>query len=106
LSAGFPANLWPCAFWATAPVEPPVEVTDAGPRNVLILQNDRDPATPVESATGMREALGDRAVLLTVDAGGHGVYGTAGPGSCADAVANTFLTTGELPAGDVHCPKP
>ena len=49
-------------------------------------------AAPAQAAG--RAALGRRAAFVGVDAGGHGVYGN---GSCADAVADTFLVTGELP---------
>jgi hypothetical protein len=100
LTAGMPANLWPCAFWPSRPVEPPVRVTDRGPRNVLIVQNTRDPATPLVTAIGLRRALGSRAVMVTVDQGGHGTYGV---GSCADTITNAFLATGELPRRDQFC---
>jgi pimeloyl-ACP methyl ester carboxylesterase len=106
LTGGAAANIWPCAFWKTAPVEAPVAVTGHGPRNVMILQNDRDPATPLASAIGLRRSLGGRAVLVSVDAGGHGVYGLQGDGSCADNAADAFLTGGILPARDIHCPAP
>jgi pimeloyl-ACP methyl ester carboxylesterase len=99
-TAGMPANLWPCAFWPSRPVEPPVRVTDRGPRNVLILQNTRDPATPLVTALGLRRVLGSRAVMVTVDQGGHGTYST---GTCADTITNTFLATGELPRRDRFC---
>ena len=69
-TAGFPANLLPCAFWPHRPVEAPVKVTDRGPRNVLILQNLRDPATPWISGRGLRQALGQRAAMVSVDQGG------------------------------------
>jgi hypothetical protein len=68
-TAGMPDNLWPCAFWPTMPVEPPVALTDRGPRNVLILQNLRDPATAWVSGFGLREAMGKRAVFVSVDQG-------------------------------------
>jgi pimeloyl-ACP methyl ester carboxylesterase len=99
-TAGMPANVWPCAFWPDRPVEPPVRVSDRGPRNVLILQNTRDPATPLVTALGLRRALGSRAVMVTVDQGGHGTYAT---GTCADTIANAFLATGELPRRDRFC---
>jgi pimeloyl-ACP methyl ester carboxylesterase len=99
-TAGMPANIWPCAFWPHPPVEPPVRVTDRGPRNVLIIQNTRDPATPLVTALGLRRALGSRAVMVTVDQGGHGTYAT---GTCADTITNTFLATGELPRRDRFC---
>jgi hypothetical protein len=55
-TAGMPADIWPCAFWPNRPVEPPVEVTAGGPRNVLVLQNLRDPATPWTSGFGLRRS--------------------------------------------------
>jgi pimeloyl-ACP methyl ester carboxylesterase len=100
LTAGMPANLWPCAFWPDRPAEPPVAVTDRGPRNVLILQNTRDPATSLASALGLRRALGSRAVMVTVDQGGHGTYAL---GTCADTIANAFLANGALPRRDRFC---
>ncbi|MFG1926003.1 alpha/beta hydrolase [Cryptosporangium sp. NPDC048952] len=102
LSAGFPADLWPCAFWPTEPIEKPVTIADHGPR-VLVLQNERDPATPVESARGMRRALGERSRLVTVAAGGHGVYGTRGTDSCENVVADKYLLDGIWPTKDVRC---
>jgi pimeloyl-ACP methyl ester carboxylesterase len=99
-TAGMPANLWPCAFWSHRPVEPPVRVTDRGPRNILILQNTRDPATPLVTAIGLRRVLGSRAAMVTVDQGGHGTYSL---GTCADTITHTFLITGELPRRDQFC---
>lgn len=106
LTAGFGAGIWPCAFWPTAPVERPAVLGDRGSRNVLIVQNERDPATPLSAGRGMRRALGQRAVLVTVDAGGHGVYGIQAPGSCATAAVDAFLIDGVLPATDKRCPAP
>jgi pimeloyl-ACP methyl ester carboxylesterase len=103
ITAGMPSNVWPCAFWPFRPLEPVVRVNDRGPRDVLMLQNTRDPATSLRSALGMRAALGRRAAMVTVDEGGHGVYGL---GSCADNLANTFFATGALPGTDLSCPAP
>jgi pimeloyl-ACP methyl ester carboxylesterase len=105
ITAGMPANIWPCAFWPFAPVEPPVTITRTGPRNILILQNRRDPATSWESGQAARNALGARAVMVSVDAGDHGVYRITG-GPCADEIATAFLISGTLPAADVSCPGP
>ncbi|MEV6637790.1 alpha/beta hydrolase [Actinoplanes sp. NPDC051470] len=104
-TAGMPANIWPCAFWAHRPVEPPVKVTDRGPRNVLILQNLRDPATSYRNGYGLRRALGHRAAFVTVNAGGHGIYGIRS-GPCTDAIATGFLVSGQLPARDRFCQGP
>jgi len=105
LTAGMPANIWPCAFWPYRPVEPPVKVTASGPRNVLILQNLRDPATSLRSGAGLRAALGRRAAFITQNAGGHAVLG-ARSGPCVDAIATAFLITGALAGRDRLCPAP
>ena len=105
ITAGMPANIWPCAFWPLRPVEPPVKIVDRGPRNVLILQNLRDPATPWIGGVGMRNALGTRAAFVSVDAGGHGIYGNRS-GPCTDAIATAFLVTGVLPDHDRFCVGP
>lgn len=76
LTAGMPANIWPCAFWRS-PIEDPVAVTGKGPRNILILQNCRDHATPWDSGIGLRDALGNRAAFVGVDNGGHYHEGSA-----------------------------
>lgn len=104
LSDGMPDNVWPCAFWSKTPAEPPVKVTSSGPRNILLLQNRRDNATPWQGALGMAKALGNRAGFVGVDAGGHYVYGTGS--SCADQATIAFLTNGTLPAKPLYCPAP
>jgi hypothetical protein len=70
------------------------------------VQNERDPATSLSAGQGMRRTLGQRAVLVTVDAGGHGVYGLQPPGSCATAAVDAFLIDGILPVADKRCPAP
>ncbi|TDC86190.1 alpha/beta hydrolase [Micromonospora sp. KC606] len=105
ITAGMPANLWPCAFWPNRPLEPPVAVTGKGPRNVLILQNLRDPVTGWPGAFGLRRALDRRATMVTQDAGGHGVFPIRS-GRCAADIATAFLTTGTLPDRDRFCPGP
>ncbi|WP_405686486.1 alpha/beta hydrolase [Streptomyces sp. NBC_00057] len=102
LTAGMPVNVTPCAFWKDAPVERPTRITDEGPSNILMIQGLRDPATPYSGALKMREALGDRARLVAVDHGGHGLYLGNG-NACGDRAVSTFLTTGTRPERDVHC---
>jgi pimeloyl-ACP methyl ester carboxylesterase len=100
LTAGMPANIWPCAFWPQ-PIEKPVAVTDQGARNTLILQNRRDHATPWESGIGLRQVLGNRAAFVGVDNGGHYVYHEGS--ACADTATVNFLDTGRLPDKDLDC---
>ncbi|WBQ03475.1 alpha/beta hydrolase [Kribbella sp. CA-293567] len=95
------ANITPCAFWPE-PTEPAVRITDRGPANVLMVQNLRDPATPLAGALNMRKALGARATMVTADQGGHGVYPMS-KNQCAKHAVTTFLLTGERPAHDYHC---
>jgi pimeloyl-ACP methyl ester carboxylesterase len=95
------ANITPCAYWPE-PAQKPVRITGNGPSNVLMVQNLRDPATPLAGARQLRKAFGDRATMVTADQGGHGVY-PVGKNQCAKHAVTAFLTTGELPARDYHC---
>jgi pimeloyl-ACP methyl ester carboxylesterase len=94
------ANIRPCAFWL-APVQPKVSITGRGPSNVLILQNLRDPATPLPGALRMRSAFGARARIVTVDQGGHVAYGAAN--KCGNAAVTDYLVAGDFPARDTFC---
>nr|WSZ17280.1 alpha/beta hydrolase [Streptomyces canus] len=102
LTGGMPRNAMPCAAWPWEPKEAPVHVTGRGPANVLMVQNERDVATPLSGALKLREALGRRAVMVTNDSTGHDAYlgnGTA----CGDATVSRFLATGRRPAADLYC---
>ncbi|MGW5763672.1 alpha/beta hydrolase [Streptomyces tendae] len=99
---GSTAGINPCAFWPRERTEPPVRITDRGPSNVLMLQNERDPGTPLVGARELRRAFGGRATLVTADQGGHGVY-PYGRNTCANDAATRFLTTGERPPRDLAC---
>ncbi|GAA4548712.1 alpha/beta hydrolase [Amycolatopsis samaneae] len=96
------ANVNPCAFWPVERAEPPVRVGGPGPRNLLLVQNLRDPATPLSGAQDMRVALGGRATMTTVDQGGHGVFPKRN--ACANEVVLRYLLRGVLPARDGSCP--
>ncbi|MFI6932972.1 alpha/beta hydrolase [Streptomyces sp. NPDC050287] len=102
LTAGMPRNAMLCAAWPFAPKEPPVRITDQGPSNILLVQNEHDPVTPLAGALKLRRALGDRAVMVTVNSTGHDSY-LANGNACGDETASRFLATGERPAQDVYC---
>lgn len=93
-------TITPCAFWPTAPAEPPTRI--AGNRPVLMVGASGDPVTPAAGQQVLHRALtGSR--MVTVDgAFRHGVYLSEGM-SCADAVVNRYLLDGVLPAADVTC---
>ncbi|MEV7037222.1 alpha/beta hydrolase [Amycolatopsis sp. NPDC051061] len=96
------ANVWPCAFWPSEPAEPQVRIGDRGPSDILMLQNLRDPATPLAGARRLREAFGNRARMVTADQGGHGTY-LFGSNACANNAATAFLTSGVRPFRDTAC---
>ncbi|GAA3924110.1 alpha/beta hydrolase [Amorphoplanes auranticolor] len=95
------ANIIPCAYWKHEPSEP-VKVGNEGPAEVLILQNRRDPVTPAVNAQLLRQKLGQRAKLVTVDDSGHGVY-VLGGNACALNLTTAYLVGGKLPARDITC---
>ncbi|MEW2401038.1 alpha/beta hydrolase [Streptomyces sp. NPDC046862] len=96
------AGIGPCAFWPDERVEKPVRIGDRGPSNVLMVQNERDPGTPLAGARKLRQAFGKRATMVTADQGGHGVY-PFGPNTCAYDTVTAFLTSGQRPAQDLAC---
>ncbi|MFI8889123.1 alpha/beta hydrolase [Streptomyces paradoxus] len=96
------ANITPCAFWRHAPAEPPVPVNDDGPRNVLLVQNLRDPATPHLGGRMLRQKFADRSRLLSVDDSGHGAY-VLGDNPCALNTTTRYLVEGKMPGKDVFC---
>ncbi len=104
LYGAFAANIRPCAFWPD-PIEAQVKITDRGPANVLMVQNLRDPATPLTLALQLRKAFGDRARLVTIDQGGHGAY-VFTPSKCGNDTVTDFLVNGRRPAHDKACPAP
>ncbi|WP_020672421.1 alpha/beta hydrolase [Amycolatopsis nigrescens] len=99
---GSAASIGPCAFWPDERVEPPVQIGDRGPSNVLMVQNERDPGTPLAGAEELRRAFGERARMVTADHGGHGVY-PFGPNTCANDAVTAFLTAGQRPSQDLAC---
>lgn len=98
------ANITPCAYWQLGPSEPPVRIDSAGPADVLILQNRRDPVTPLRGGELLDEKFGERSRLVTVDGSGHGVY-VLGTNPCASEVATAYLVDGTMPEQDVACEK-
>ncbi|WP_329787434.1 alpha/beta hydrolase [Lentzea sp. DG1S-22] len=94
------ANIQPCAFFPK-PLEKQVLPSDRGPRNVLLVQNERDPATPLAGARSTRRAFGDRAAMITIDQGGHGAY-VIGKNKCANDKVTEYLLGGQRP-DDLRC---
>lgn len=97
LYGDFASTVKPCAFWKPGS-EPATTVSNDA--RALILQNEWDPQTSLKAARSMHRALRGSRMVTVVGGEGHGVYGA---GSCADEVADAYLTTGRLPAEDVVC---
>jgi pimeloyl-ACP methyl ester carboxylesterase len=102
LTAGMPRGPMVCAALPYEPAEPAVRITDRGPSNVLLVQNERDVATPLSGALKLRQALGDRAVMVTVNSTGHGAFLDNG-NACGDRTVSRFLATGKRPGSDLYC---
>ncbi|MGW5617371.1 alpha/beta hydrolase [Streptomyces sp. NPDC003877] len=102
LTAGMPRGPMACAALPYEPREPAVRITGRGPSNVLLVQNERDVATPLGGALKLRRALGDRAVMVTVNSTGHDAY-LANGNACGDRTVSRFLATGKRPGSDLYC---
>lgn len=102
LTAGMTRNAMLCAAWPFTPQEPPVRITDHGPSNILLIQNQRDVATPLSGALNLRNALGKRATMVTVNSTGHDAY-LANGNECGDRTVSHYLATGERPHRDTYC---
>ncbi|MCO8308462.1 alpha/beta hydrolase [Streptomyces hygroscopicus] len=96
------ANILPCAFWRFGQSEPQVPINDEGPSNILIMQNRRDPVTPLLGGELFREKFPNRSRLVSVDGSGHGVY-VFGRNACALNVGTEWLADGVMPKKDVTC---
>ncbi|MFB4315214.1 alpha/beta hydrolase [Actinomadura sp. 21ATH] len=93
-------NLWPCAFWPTAPREPLTRVGNSTP--ALIVAATGDTATTYEGSRAMHRALTGSRLLTLRDTTAHGIYGEYGS-ACVDAKVNAYLATGALPETDQSC---
>jgi pimeloyl-ACP methyl ester carboxylesterase len=98
------ANISPCAFWKRENAEPPVPVNSSGPSNVLIVQNQRDPVTPLRGGQLLNDKFGDRSRLVTIDGSGHGGY-VLGSNLCADDAVTRYLVDGVMPERDLACER-
>ncbi|MFI5979892.1 alpha/beta hydrolase [Streptomyces sp. NPDC051555] len=102
LYGDFASNIKPCAFWQR-PLEPATPVKTRA--DVLTVQNEWDPMTPLSSGQGLHQALKGSRMVLALGGVGHGVY-LSTPTACANIPVNAYLSTGRLPAKDVTCHNP
>ncbi|MFE9745453.1 alpha/beta hydrolase [Saccharothrix saharensis] len=76
--------------------------TGKGVPPVLMVQSERDPATPLEGAQRAHRNFAGSRMLTVTDEGDHGIYGFGNP--CVDEVAEAFIVDGVVPPHDVTCP--
>jgi len=98
------SNAWmnlPCATWPVKQ-QSPVEVrTGKGLPPVLIVQSQRDAATPYEGAVVLHQRFKGSRLITEKDAGSHGVTGLVNP--CINSRVDAYFLTGKLDAADVTC---
>lgn len=91
-----------CIFWARPPValKPP---TGVGVPPVLMVQTERDPATPMEGARRAAQGFAGARLLTVVGDGDHATYAIRG-NECVDGAVEAYLIEGILPAEGATCP--
>ncbi|MFF8601006.1 alpha/beta hydrolase [Streptomyces sp. NPDC015232] len=98
------ANAWmnlPCATWS-APRQKPTEVkTGKGLPPVLIVQAERDAATPYAGAVELHKRFKGSRLITEKNAGSHGVTNLVN--SCINPRVETYLLTGKVDSADVTC---
>ncbi|WP_434587817.1 alpha/beta hydrolase [Streptomyces sp. A5-4] len=106
------ANAWmnlPCATWSSKQQTPLNVKSGKGLPPVLIVQSERDAATPYEGAVELHKRFKGSRLITEEGAGSHGVTGIANP--CVNDRVDTYLLTGKTDRRDVTCaphatPKP
>ncbi|MEV7543079.1 alpha/beta hydrolase [Streptomyces sp. NPDC089915] len=94
-------GLLACTEWPVRGTADKPQVAAEGAAPILVVGNTGDPATPVEGAKRMADALGRGVgVNLTVEGEGHGVYGS---NACATKAVDGFLLDGSAPADGTTC---
>ncbi|RSS83125.1 alpha/beta hydrolase [Streptomyces sp. WAC06614] len=98
------SNAWmnlPCATWR-AKQQQPIEVgARRGLPPVLIVQSERDAATPYDGAVELHRRLAGSRLITEKDAGSHGVTGLKN--ECINSRVDAYLLTGKVDTYDVTC---
>ena len=71
-----------------------------GPAPILVIGNERDPATPIGGTKQLAKDLAS-GILLTSDHDGHGTYYAGN--SCVDSAVDGYLLRGTAPADGTTC---
>ncbi|TCM48259.1 TAP-like protein [Kribbella sp. VKM Ac-2568] len=90
-----------CAFWNYAPQDRKLDLK--GSPRMLIIQGELDPATAYEGSLRTHNDTKQATRFVAIDdEGQHGQY-VGSASSCAEAIGDRFVFTGELPGKDQVC---
>jgi pimeloyl-ACP methyl ester carboxylesterase len=90
----------PCGVWKVPATGKSDKITAEGSPPIVIVGTTRDPATPYEWATRLRQQLA-HGVLVTRDGDGHTGYPRSSP--CVDKAVDGWLIDGTVPQDGVKC---
>ena len=103
LGPNFGFLLGPCAYWPYKPKPAPSIDGSGGVPTMLMVQNELDPATPIEGARKAHAANRATRLVVAKGQGAHGAFFSGVPNPCVDKATLTFRQQGTLPAKDLTC---
>lgn len=89
-----------CRTWPTPGRTEKGTTLAVGADPILVIGNERDPATPIGGTKQLAKDL-QSGVLLTSDHDGHGTYYAGNP--CVDSAVDGYLLRGKAPADGTTC---
>jgi pimeloyl-ACP methyl ester carboxylesterase len=89
-----------CRTWPEAGRTPKGTALAVGAAPILVIGNERDPATPIGGTKQLAKDLSS-GVLLTSDHDGHGTYYAGN--SCVDSAVDKYLLQGAVPPDGKAC---
>ncbi|MEV0412497.1 alpha/beta hydrolase [Streptomyces sp. NPDC050448] len=98
------SNAWmnlPCATWKSKQSKPIEVGAKHGLAPVLIVQSERDAATPYEGGVELHRRLAGSRLITEQNAGSHGVTSLVNP--CINTRVDAYLLQGTVDAADVKC---
>jgi pimeloyl-ACP methyl ester carboxylesterase len=93
----------PCITWQRPDVTLRTP-TGEGVPPVLMVQNERDPATPIEGARLARDKFAGARLLTVLGEGDHTTYASGDPNECVNDAVEDYLVNSVVPARDSSCP--
>lgn len=70
---------------------------------ILMVQNEQDPATPIEGALRARDNFAGARLLTVTDEGDHTTYASGSPNDCVNDAVEDYLMDGVVPERDTSC---